>query len=304
MLKLRILGNNSAAFAFGRHTSSQVIQNDSESFMVDCGEATQLQMQKYGVRPSKLNHIFISHLHSDHFLGLAGLISTMSLHGRKDTLHVYGQKGLDEYLSLVLKLSQTILSYDLKFHLIEITQKKKLLYESNILEVFAFPLKHRVNCTGFLFREKERKKLSIIPKSLPENIESAQVKKMREAEHILDEQGNIMYDYRNYTEVYQPKSYAYCSDTIYDENIISFIKGVDLLYHESTFLESESQRAKQTFHSTAQEAGKIAQLSEVKKLLLGHFSSRYRDLIPFLAEAKRVFIRTELSLEGQVYEII
>lgn len=299
---LKILGSNSAAPAHNRHQTSQLLNVQNHTFLIDCGEGTQIQLIKYKLKAQKINNIFISHLHGDHYLGLMGLISTMHLQNRTKDLFIYGPPGLAEIITLQLQYSQTILNYKIKFQEVD-TSKRKVIFEDEILVVETIPLNHRIGCAGFLFREKPKKR-RIIKEKLPHNCSLKNILSLKNGEDIYDEDGEILY--HNESMTFPPRksrSYAYCSDTKYDENIIEQIKHVDLLYHESTFLSDREERANQTFHSTARQAATIAKKAEVGKLLLGHYSIRYKELQPLLDEARDVFENAALAIEGETIDI-
>ncbi len=269
-------------------------------YLIDCGEGTQLQLKRFRIRAQRINNIFISHLHGDHYLGLMGLLSTMHLLGRKKALNLYGPKGLAEIITLQLKYSETVFNYDLNFHSID-TEVHQVIHEDEFIRVHSIPLEHRIPCSGFLFEEK-RKKRRIIKEKMPADMSVRHIVRLKNGEDITDEEGNVLFKNTDYT--YPPKKsfrYAYCSDTRYNESIIPHIKGADMLYHESTFMEEHANRAKSTFHCTAKEAATIAKKAEVGKLLLGHYSIRYKELEPLEEEAKSVFENSMLSIEGEEY---
>jgi ribonuclease Z len=298
---LKILGSNSAAPAFNRNPTSQLLHIEQNYFLIDCGEGTQMQLNKYKVRFNRIDYIFISHLHGDHYLGLTGLLSTMHLNKRTEDLYLFGPTGIAEILTLQFKYSDTRLHY--KIHFRELTQSREMIFENENLTVETIPLNHRIQCTGFLFREKPKRR-RLNKAVLPENLSLSQIVRLKKGEDIVNAQGNLIY--KNEELTLPPKksrSYAYCSDTRYHEPIIAQIAGVDLLYHESTFLEVEAQRASETFHTTARQAAQIAQQAKVQQLILGHYSSRYKDLSPFLEEARSIFPNTILSIEGEDIEV-
>ncbi|MDQ3394382.1 MAG: ribonuclease Z [Bacteroidota bacterium] len=294
---LKILGANSAAPAHNRNQSSQLLNIQNQYFLIDCGEGTQHQLRRFKVRISKINHIFISHLHGDHYLGLMGLILTMHLQGRVNDLFIFGPSGLSEIITIQLKHSKTVLNFRIVFTGID-PSANILIFETIALNVHTISLSHRIGCTGFLFREKP--KLRRINKlRMPENISLMQIVALKNGEDLYDGLGKIIY--KNGDLTLAPKksrSYAYCSDTIYDESIIGFLKNVDLLYHESTFLHEQVMRARETFHTTALQAGIIAKKAQVGQLILGHYSIRYKDLLPLLEEARQEFTNTILAIEG------
>ncbi len=271
-------------------------------FLIDCGEGTQLQLKKYRIKAQKIDHIFISHLHGDHYYGLMGLISSLHLYGRKKDLNIFGPPGLKEIIAVNLKHSQTFLNY--KINLKEWTPgESELLFENQHVTVHSFPLNHRINCSGFVFREKPKKR-RIDKTVLPEGLGPSTIIALKNGEDVMNGDGTVKYASEDYTlPPARSVSYAFCSDTKYDETIIPYIQNVDLLYHEATFQNDMADRAELTFHSTAQQAGEIAKKAEVDKLLVGHFSTRYKILAPVLEEAKLAFENTELALEGEDFEV-
>ncbi|MEM8895447.1 MAG: ribonuclease Z [Bacteroidota bacterium] len=299
-LEVKILGSNAAAPAHHRNQSSQIVRVQNQTFLVDCGESTQIQAKKYGVRISKINHVLISHLHGDHYYGLMGLLSTMHLYGREAKLDIYGPPGLAEIISLQFKYSETALNFDVDFH--ELTPgTSEVIFENLYLTVRTFPLKHRIPCSAFVFQEKPKRR-RINKSVLKEEIPPVYINTLKDGKDVLDDDGNVRYRNDLYTLPPQPSySYAYCSDTIYDESVAQEVKGVNMLYHESTFTKEFADRAHATFHSTAEEAALIAKKAEVGRLLLGHFSNRYKDLSPILEEAKSVFSNSSLAIEGESF---
>lgn len=299
---LKILGSNSAAPAHNRHQTSQLLMIQNHVFLIDCGEGTQMQLSKYKVKFHRINHIFISHLHGDHYLGLMGLISTLHLQGRSADLHIYAPSGLAAIITLQLKYSETILNYKIKFRKLN-TATKEVIFENEVLTIETIPLNHRISCSGFLFREKPKKR-RIIKEKMPPNLSLQHIISLKNGADIYDEKGQLLYS--NEVLTLPPKksrAYAYCSDTKYEEQIVAQIYGVDLLYHESTFLSDREDRAAQTYHSTARQAATIAIKAHVGQLLLGHYSIRYKELQPILDEAKQVFDNAKLAIEGEVIEI-
>ncbi len=296
-----ILGANSAVPAHDRNQTCQVVTVGNELYLVDCGESTQIQLRKYKVRFSKINNIFISHLHGDHYLGLMGVISTFHLNRRKVPLTIFGPKGLDEIIVTHLKHANTKLAYPLKFVPTDPDQKT-LLVDDKTHQVYSFPLKHRLPCTGFYFIEKPKPRNLIKEKLQEQKLSLESIETLKSGKDYLDDQGNVLYALEEYTYPPAPlRKYAFCSDTIYDPELVPFIQGVDLLYHEATFMNEEAVRAKETFHSTAAQAGAIARDGGVKKLLLGHYSTRYSELTPLLLEAQAAFPNSFLSVEGETY---
>lgn len=299
---LKILGANSAAPAHNRHQTAQLLMVQNHQFLIDCGEGTQMQLNKYKVKSQKINHIFISHLHGDHYLGLMGLVSTLHLQGRTADLNIYGPSGLADIITLQLKHSETVLNYKIRFRKLN-TAIKEVIFEDDVLTIETIPLNHRIGCSGFLFREKPKKR-RIIKEKLPQDLSLQNILSLKNGADIYDGKGQLLYV--NEALTMPPKksrSYAYCSDTKYEEQIIAQIKGVDLLYHESTFLSDREERATQTYHSTARQAATIAKKAQVGQLLLGHYSIRYKELQPILEEARQVFDNSQLAIEGEVIEI-
>ncbi len=249
----------------------------------------------------KVNHIFISHLHGDHYLGLIGLLFTMHLQRRENELHLYSHRGLEEIILLQLKYSKSVLHFNIIFHPIE-PGHRQIIFEDKALTVETIPLYHKISCTGFLFREKAKPR-RINKEKLQKDMLLQHIALLKAGVDVKDEFGEILY--RNEEFTLPPRracSYAYCSDTAYDERILEQIHGVDLLYHEATFMEDEKDKAEQTRHSTASQAAQIAKRAAVKGLLIGHFSARYRELDPVLAEAQAIFPETELAIEGKSLE--
>ena len=300
--KLTILGCHSATPRSLAHTTSQFLEMNNDCFLIDCGEGTQRQLRKYKIKFSKIKHVFISHLHGDHFFGLIGLISTFNLLNRDKELHIYGPKGIKEIILLQLQLSKSWVDYPLHFHELSASESQ-LIIDNDKVEVFTIPLNHRIYTNGFLFREKKQeRKLNMSSIDNYPEIEICDYQNLKNGKDFKREDGSFIQNKELTLDPPKPISYAYCSDTAFDESIVPLIYQTDLLYHESTFLQEHHQLAKKTKHSTALQAGSIAAKAEVKKLLLGHYSSRYKDLELFLKEASQVFANTELAEAGkQIY---
>lgn len=293
-----ILGNSSATPMYGRHPTSQVLNFNEQLFLIDCGEGTQMQLFRYGIRSTKINHIFISHLHGDHYLGLVGLLSSQHLVGRQADLHLYGPAPLKEILDLQFKHSDTRLRYTLIFHPTNESQAE-LILDTPMLRVTSFPLRHRIACTGFRFDEGKRAaslKADAIERL---QIPTAYLKLLKKGIDYVAKDGTVFPASELTTPPPPARSYAYCSDTVLSPDYLPYIADVDLLYHESTFMHDMVDRAKETFHTTSLEAGEVAKTVGAKKLLLGHYSARYKDLQPLLQESRTVFSNTELSEEGK-----
>lgn len=300
MLALTILGNNSAIPAFDRNPTAQILQTQEESYLIDCGEGTQMQMAKYKIKRSRISRIFISHLHGDHYYGLIGLLTSMGLLGRTQELHLHAPEPLGEILNLQLNVADTHLPYKLHFHPLKaegiIVADKKLMVE-------CFKVKHRIECWGFLFREKKNPRRVNAERAAIYEIPAAFYDKLQQGYDYVTKKGDIVPNGEVTTAASKARSYAFCADTIYDESLAEKIKEVDLLYHEATYLKDLADRAAARFHSTTHQAATIAKLGNVKKLLLGHFSSKYESLDAFLPEACEIFENTELALEGACYKI-
>ncbi|MES2134531.1 MAG: ribonuclease Z [Bacteroidota bacterium] len=300
--ELLILGSSAATPTSTRNPTAQLLNIAERFFLIDCGEGTQIQMRRYKARFQSVNHVFISHLHGDHFLGLPGFLASMHLLGRKNELTVYGPKELEEIISVIHKHSETYLSYPIKFVATQ-DKHKQLLWEDDKVEVYSFPLKHRITTTGFLFKEKQ------LPRNINKykleklDVSFAEIHKLKQGLDAVDNKGNSIKNADLTGEPPEPKSYAFCSDTKFFEELAESIQGVDLLYHESTFLEDKKDRAAITFHSTAAQAAQMAALANVKQLLLGHFSARYVYLEDFLEEAKPLFNNVSLATEGKIISI-
>lgn len=300
--ELTILGSSSATPIYDRHPTSQLLVFRDRNFLIDCGEGTQMQMLKYKIRYHRISHIFISHLHGDHYLGLIGLLSTYHLQGRSTDLHLFGQQDLMDIIEMHLRASQTVLRYNLIFHTIR-HYAPEILFEDDEIYVRSIVLNHRIPCTGFVFGEKPRPRRLKVEKLQEYNIPFTQYTRIKAGDNFVDSEGNVISNLE-LTEDPQPsRSYAFCSDTLYHPELAEDIKGVDLLYHEATFMHEMKERAVATFHSTAKEAAMVAKDAKAGKLLIGHFSARYKEIEPLLEEAKTVFENTELAVEGEIFKI-
>jgi len=301
-LSLTILGSSGALPSIGRFPTSQHLIIQNRHCLIDCGEGAQIQLARYQLSLHKIEHIFISHLHGDHYLGLMPLLFSMHLHKRSSNLHLYAPPGLDEIILLQLKYSRSVLNYKIIFHVFNPTQAR-LIMEDEAISVHTMPLLHKLDCAGFLFREKIKPRKIDKDKLLP-GMKLQHLASLKKGEDIFDEHGNLLYPNRDYTLPPRPSlSYAYCSDTAYCEALLPQITGADLLYHEATFLECDIGKAQETKHSTAAQAGQIAHRAQVKKLLIGHFSARYKDLNLLLTEAQKHFANTELAVEGKNFSL-
>ncbi|MFN3997241.1 ribonuclease Z [Algoriphagus sp.] len=301
--EVTILGNTSSIPVHGRNHTAQVVRFGQECLLLDCGEGTQIQMRKFKVKSSRISHIFISHLHGDHYLGLMGILSSYNLSKRTKALTIFGPKGLDEIITTQFRWSNTKLTYPLTF--VETKPEGlNILLDHPRFTVHSFPLTHRLPTTGYLITEKEGLRNLRKEKLQEKRIPLAAIQSLRNGKDYEDENGN-QFLVSDYTLPILPlRSYAYCSDTCFEPKLANYLKNPTLLYHESTFMEMDAARAVVTFHSTAKQAAEMANLLKAKSLLLGHFSSRYVELEEMLNEAKTVFAQSELSEEGKTYSIL
>lgn len=290
-----ILGSSAATPAYGRHLSAQVVEVEDEVLLIDCGEATQFQLMRYKLRFHKINRIFISHLHGDHYFGLVGLLMTFGLSDRKEPLHIYSPPGLEALLERQL---ENALNYTVHFHASDPSQSQ-VLYKSKTLLVRSIPLVHRVPCHGFIVEEQPRPANMRKEKIKEYNIPYQVINAIKAGGDYTLPDGQVIPHTELTIPAAAPLRYAYCSDTRYQPALKQYIEGVDLLYHEATFLHEALAKAEKTQHTTAQEAGQLAAAAAVKQLVLGHFSARYVDLSPLLIEAQQFFKATQLAEEGK-----
>lgn len=299
-MKLTILGCYAATPRTITNPTSQVLEIRDRMFLIDCGEGTQVQLRKNKIKFSKINHIFISHLHGDHVYGLVGLVSTYMLLNRINDLHIYGPKGIKEIITLQLKLSNSWTNYNLYFHELESTESETVFEDEKVI-VKTIPLKHRIYTNGYLFLEKFSERKLNIDAVQQYEIDQVYYKKIKYGGDITLEDGRVIPNAELTFDPDVPKSYAFCSDTIYNEDILPLIENVDVLYHESTFLESEAALAEKTMHSTAKEAARIALKANAKNLVLGHYSTRYESIQKFKDEAETVFPNVFLGDDGESF---
>lgn len=302
-MHITVLGSGSATPHRDRHQTALALTHHHKVLLFDCGEYTQYQLLKYGIRLNRISHIFISHLHGDHYLGLPGLVSTLNSLSRTASLCIVGPHGLQDILAENMRIQQTHLQFDIQFVPTSLMPLSAVA-ETTTLVVKSFPLQHRGQfCTGYLVSEKPGA-LRLIKERLPENISIAHLNSLKSGKDVLDHAGNILYSYQDYTHPpHPPKTFAYCTDTMYDPSIIPYIQGADMLYHEATFVDKHQSRAELTHHSTAAQAAQIALDAQAKKLLIGHFSARYDDLSPFEIESENIFPNTILAVEGTTYTV-
>lgn len=300
MFGVTILGNNSALPAYGRHPTAQVVTLNDQVILFDCGEGTQQQIAKYKVKRSKINYIFISHMHGDHYFGFVPLITSMSLLGREAPLYVFAPPELLQILNLQLQAANTELAF--KLHFTAIT-KEEILVDNNKFTISCIATKHRIPCFGFKITEKKLLRKINKEAALAHQIPAAFYDKLKQGFDYTHKDGTVI---ANHVVTYAnslPKTYAYLADTIYDEELIDKVKGIDLLYHETTYLKDAVERAASRYHCTTLQAATIAKKAQVKRLLIGHFSSKYEDVEPFLTEAKTIFAHTQLAGEGITFKL-
>ena len=300
-MKLKILGCYAATPRTLSNPTAQVLEIKNHLFLIDCGEGTQVQLRKHKIKFSRINHIFISHLHGDHFYGLIGLISTFMLLNRENDLHIYGPVGIKEIILLQLRASGSYTGYNLFFHEL-VSLESEEIYEDDTVVVKTIPLNHRIYTNGFLFQEKVGKRHLNSEAVAKYKIEKVYFDKIKSGGSVTLDSGEVIGNNLLSLPPDAPKSYAFCSDTLYDESIIPYIKGVDVLYHEATFLESEAHFTQKTKHATAKEAAQIAKLANVKQLILGHYSTRYGSIELFKTEAQTIFENVLLADDGNDFE--
>ena len=303
MIRLTILGCHSATPRVNAFPTSQYLEINNNHFLVDCGEGTQRQMRKYKVGFSKINHIFISHLHGDHFYGLVGLLSTYGILSREKDMHIFGPKGIKNATLQMLKISESHAKFKMVFH--ELSSKEsELIYEDDRVSVHTIPLTHRVYTNGYLFTEKEKaRKLNMLNISGYPEIDKADFLNIKAGRAVTLSSGEVIPNTELTIDPIKPASFAFCSDTSYKPNIVPIIKNVDLLYHEATFLDDRQDLAKKTKHSTSIEAAQIAKDANAGKLVIGHYSGRYPDTSLFQKEAETVFENVSLAKPGAVFTL-
>ena len=300
-MNLTILGCYAATPRTITNPTSQVLEMQNRLFLIDCGEGTQVQLRKNKIKFSKINHIFISHLHGDHCYGLIGLVSTFMLLNRENELHIYGPKGIKEIIKLQLRLSNSWPTYKLTFHELTSTESE-IIFEDNKVIVKTIPLKHRVYTNGFLFQEKVGERKLDINAVQEYEIDKCYFQNIKNGKDITLDDGRIIPNEKLSFDALPPKSYAFCSDTIFDESIVPLIQDVEVLYHESTFLDSEEHLSGKTMHSTAKQAALIALKANAKQLVLGHYSTRYPSIELFREEAQTIFQNVLLADDGKFFD--
>lgn len=301
--ELTILGSSSATPTAHRNPTAQILNFRDKLFLIDCGEGTQSRIRQNRIKFNQIEKIFISHLHGDHYFGLLGLLSTYNLMGREKAIDLYGPAPLKEIIDLHMRITHSTWRFPLNFHPTN-PKEEECIFENDKISIHSFPLIHRVDTTGFRFNEKPRLR-PINRKMIDDyNIPYYAINRIKEGEDFILEDGTILKNDKLTFDPPKPRSYAFCSDTVYTEKILPYIENVDLLYHEATFLHELAEQAKHTKHTTARQAGEIATKANVGQLLIGHFSSRYKKLDPLLEEAKLYFKNSHLALEGRKFEIL
>lgn len=299
---ITIVGSGSAQAAFGRYPAAQALQIGSSLFLIDCGEGTQFRLHSYVTHPGRISHIFISHLHGDHFFGLPGLLTSWALNGRQTPVWIVSPPGLKGALQSLFDASYTVLPFTCHFQVLE-PGFSGLVLETSSLEVTAFPLAHRIPAFGYVFREKKRPN-NILPEKIAEyQLDFTQIRAVKAGEDLLLPGGKVILNAELTRPADPPRSYAYCSDTAYSESILPFIQGVDLLFHETTFMEQHAELASLTGHSTARQAALLAAQACAGMLIAGHYSGRYDSIEALLAEAREVFPNSEAAREGRVFAV-
>ena len=301
-MKLTIIGCNAATPRKNSQTTAQLLEIKGQLVLIDCGEGTQMQLRKFGVKFARIQHIFISHLHGDHFYGLIGLISTFRLLGRTADLHIFGPKGIKEIITLQLKLANSWTDYALYFHELE-SKTSTMILDHEKFTVETLPLNHRVYTNGYLFREKKGPRKINSEKVEEYGVDKSDMENLKQGKDITTIDGQLISNETLTFPPAQPKSYAFCSDTAYLPDLIPLVKDISCLYHEATFLDTHQDLAEKTKHSTAKEAAKIAAKANVDRLILGHFSSRYSDLNEFSDQAKEYFQNVEIAEDGKIFEL-
>lgn len=299
-MKLTILGCHSATPRADAHTTSQVLEINNRTFLIDCGEGTQYQLRRCKISFARVQHIFISHLHGDHVFGLIGFLSSLGLLRREKEMHIYGPKGIKEFITTQLRIAQSHTSFPLVFHELE-SKKPVVIFEDEKVSVETIPLNHRVYTNGFLFKEKEAPRKLLIAQAEKYNIDVAFYNRIKSGKDVTLDNGETIPNEKLTADPPSPKSYAFCSDTKYKPDITDQIKGVTALYHEATFQEDKLELCASTGHSTAKQAAMIAKEAKVGKLILGHYSSRYKDKESFKKEAQTVFDYVELAKDKKSF---
>ena len=299
---VQFLGTGSALPTVNQNPTAQYIFCQNRHFLIDCGEGTQIQLRKRSIKIQKLNAIFISHLHGDHYFGLVGLLSSMHLLGRVKSIDIYGPELLEKIVRLQLEIGGASLGFDINFHFID-DKFEGLIYEDKVIEINTFRLKHKIATHGFVFKEKVKERSLLAAKFRESGLSLLQIPDLKAGKDVIDENG-VVHSFKQYTTKPKPSAaYAFCSDTTYSEAILPWIIGVDVLYHEATFINKDKARAKATLHSTAEQAAKIAKLANVKKMYFGHLSARYDNAALHIEEARLYFEESFEAVEGEIIKL-
>lgn len=300
-MNVTILGNNSALPAFGRHPTSQAIELNSEIVLIDCGEGTQVQMQRYGIKWRRVHHILISHMHGDHYFGLPGLLNSMSLQGRKDELHLFGPSELFPIIDAIMSAGGHQLDFPLHYH--PLPDTAGVISDGSFFKISCFPVKHRIPCWGFVIEQKSAGRRLLIDQCELHGIPKTFYGQLKQGADYTADDGSVVPNNKVTADPLPPRRYAYSADTLFSETYLPHITGADLLYHESTYLHEDLEKAMARHHSTSVQAAQMAKMANVGQLLLGHFSSKYKDITPFQEEARAVFENTIATSEGMTYSV-
>jgi ribonuclease Z len=298
MFGVTILGNNSALPAYDRHPTAQIVSIQDHSILIDCGEATQIQMSRYKVKRSKINHIFISHLHGDHYFGLIGLITSMGLLGRTTDLHLFSPPGLKEIIEMQLAVAGSRIPYPLHFHTI---YEAGTLVETPKFKVTCFPTQHRIPCFGFTISENKAPRKINKEKAIAAEIPFSYYDELKKGHDYTTKTGAVISNTLVTDSASPNKKYVYTADTVFDMSLVAHAMGANLLYHEATYLQDQTQKAAERFHATTTQAATIAKEAGVKRLLIGHFSSKYESIESHVIEARTVFTNTDIAHEGVTF---
>ncbi len=300
MFGVTILGNNSAIPAFDRHPTSQLVSVNENFILIDCGEGTQMQLSKYKIKRSRINHILISHLHGDHYFGLIGLLTSFGLQSRTADLHLFGPPMLKDIIHIQLKAADTVLPYPLHFH--DLVEEGQII-DTDKFSVSCFRVFHRIECWAFIVREKKKPRKLLKEKAFAHRIPHEYFDDLRDGKDYITADGSVVENSELTAPNTPAASYAFCADTLFNEQVARNVVGVKVIYHEATYLHADAAKAASRFHCTAVQAAQIAKKANAQKLLLGHFSSKYENLNAFLTEAREVFPASYLALEGQTFLI-
>jgi ribonuclease Z len=298
LFALTILGCNSAIPAFGRNPTAQLFQTQDQSFLIDCGEGTQLQVSRYKLRLSKLSHILISHLHGDHYFGLIGLLSSMGLLGRTQELHIHAPEPLKRIILAQFEAADVDLPYIIHFHAIK---EEGMIIDAKRVQIQCFKVQHRIECWGFLFTEKKNPRKVDPEKVKEKEIPASFYEQLQKGADYIQKDGTKILNADVTIDASAPRSYAYCADTLFDATLAEKLKGTHVIYHETTYLKDQEEKARQRYHSTTTQAANFAKIAGAKKLIIGHYSSKYEHIDAFLTETKAVFENTEAAIEGTCY---